>query len=158
MKVTVRTNDKVEAVARFHQRCTIPDRGLHHKTPPALSPIFQVYVARIDDPQQCCTSHRHLMGRTNGQWAAAKGAALRSTYALIRFVADATNRNGRPVLLLSRHLKRMSGVTVSYAKLMATVVQSEVRAGTASAVPITSAHSAENVGSADCRQVFVEKK
>jgi hypothetical protein len=38
------------------------------------------------------------------------------------------------------------------------VVESDVRAGTASAVPITAAHSAENVGSADCRQLFVEKK
>jgi len=38
------------------------------------------------------------------------------------------------------------------------VVETNVRAGTASAVPITAAHSAENVGTADCRQVFVEKK
>lgn len=32
------------------------------------------------------------------------------------------------------------------------------KAGTARAVPIIAAHSAENTGTADCKQIFVEKK
>jgi hypothetical protein len=32
------------------------------------------------------------------------------------------------------------------------------KAGTALAVPVTKSHSTENVGSADCHQVFVERK
>ena len=32
------------------------------------------------------------------------------------------------------------------------------KAGTAMAVPITQSHSAENIGPADCRAVFVERK
>jgi hypothetical protein len=32
------------------------------------------------------------------------------------------------------------------------------KAGTARAVPIITAHSAENTGTADCKQIFVEKK
>jgi hypothetical protein len=32
------------------------------------------------------------------------------------------------------------------------------KAGSASAVPVTAAHSAENVGTADCKQIFVERK
>jgi hypothetical protein len=32
------------------------------------------------------------------------------------------------------------------------------KAGTASAVPVIASHSAENVGSADCQQIFVERK
>jgi hypothetical protein len=36
--------------------------------------------------------------------------------------------------------------------------ENESKAGTASALPMIPAHSAENVGSADCKQVFFEKK
>lgn len=36
--------------------------------------------------------------------------------------------------------------------------QSDGKAGTARAVPVIPSHSAENVGTADCRQLFVEKK
>jgi len=32
------------------------------------------------------------------------------------------------------------------------------KAGTASAVPVIGSHSAENIGPADCRQIFVERK
>jgi hypothetical protein len=32
------------------------------------------------------------------------------------------------------------------------------KAGTAFAAPITASHSAENIGAADCKQIFVEKK
>ena len=32
------------------------------------------------------------------------------------------------------------------------------KAGTARAVPVIASHSAENVGTADCKQIFVEKK
>ena len=32
------------------------------------------------------------------------------------------------------------------------------KAGVASAVPVTPSHSAENIGDADCKQVFVERK
>jgi hypothetical protein len=32
------------------------------------------------------------------------------------------------------------------------------KAGTAGAVPVIASHSAENVGSADCQQIFVERK
>ena len=32
------------------------------------------------------------------------------------------------------------------------------KAGTANAVPVIASHSAENIGPADCRQVFVERK
>jgi hypothetical protein len=32
------------------------------------------------------------------------------------------------------------------------------KAGTARAVPIVGSHSAENIGQADCRQIFVERK
>jgi hypothetical protein len=35
---------------------------------------------------------------------------------------------------------------------------SDRKAGTAQAVPVIASHSAENVGTADCKQVFVEKK
>ena len=31
-------------------------------------------------------------------------------------------------------------------------------AGTASANPVIAAHAAENIGDADCKQIFVEKK
>jgi hypothetical protein len=34
----------------------------------------------------------------------------------------------------------------------------ESKAGTANAVPVIPSHSAENIGAADCRQVFVERK
>jgi hypothetical protein len=36
--------------------------------------------------------------------------------------------------------------------------ESKRKAGTSSAGPIVASHSAENIGSADCKQVFVEKK
>jgi len=32
------------------------------------------------------------------------------------------------------------------------------KAGSASAVPVIPSHSAENIGSADCQQIFVERK
>ena len=32
------------------------------------------------------------------------------------------------------------------------------KAGTSNAVPITASHSAENIGSADCQQILVERK
>jgi hypothetical protein len=32
------------------------------------------------------------------------------------------------------------------------------KAGTASAVPVIGSHSAENIGPADCKQVFIERK
>jgi hypothetical protein len=32
------------------------------------------------------------------------------------------------------------------------------KAGTAGAIPITASHSAENIGSTDCQQIFVERK
>ena len=32
------------------------------------------------------------------------------------------------------------------------------KAGTARAIPVVASHSAENTGSADCKQIFVEKK
>ncbi len=32
------------------------------------------------------------------------------------------------------------------------------KAGTANAVPVTPSHSAENIGPADCQQIFVERK
>lgn len=32
------------------------------------------------------------------------------------------------------------------------------KAGTANATPVTTSHSAENIGDADCKQIFVEKK
>jgi mannose-6-phosphate isomerase-like protein (cupin superfamily) len=34
----------------------------------------------------------------------------------------------------------------------------DAKAGTATPVPLTASHSAENTGAADCKQVFVEKK
>jgi len=37
-------------------------------------------------------------------------------------------------------------------------VERESKADTASAPPIVASHSAENIGNADCKQVFVEKK
>lgn len=37
-------------------------------------------------------------------------------------------------------------------------VASDGKAGTARAVPVITSHSAENVGNAECRQLFVEKK
>src|SRR5262245_30667768 len=36
--------------------------------------------------------------------------------------------------------------------------ESTGKAGTASAVPVIATHSAENIGPADCQQVFVERK
>ena len=36
--------------------------------------------------------------------------------------------------------------------------ESTNKAGTARAIPIISSHSAENTGSADCQQVFIERK
>ncbi len=36
--------------------------------------------------------------------------------------------------------------------------EGETKAGSARAVPVTGSHSAENIGSADCKQIFVEKK
>jgi hypothetical protein len=36
--------------------------------------------------------------------------------------------------------------------------ESERQAGTVQAVPVIASHSAENVGPADCKQIFVEKK
>jgi len=33
-----------------------------------------------------------------------------------------------------------------------------VKAGTANAVPVVASHSAENIGPADCQQIFVERK
>ena len=36
--------------------------------------------------------------------------------------------------------------------------EATVKAGTAAAVPIIAAHSAENTGPADCQQIFVERK
>lgn len=38
------------------------------------------------------------------------------------------------------------------------VVESISKAGTASAIPVIASHSAENVGTSDCKQLFVEKK
>jgi hypothetical protein len=38
------------------------------------------------------------------------------------------------------------------------VTESTSKAGTSRAVPIIGSHSAENTGSADCKQIFVEKK
>lgn len=37
-------------------------------------------------------------------------------------------------------------------------IEGEQKAGTAQAVPVIASHSAENVGPADCKQIFVEKK
>ena len=37
-------------------------------------------------------------------------------------------------------------------------VENAGKAGAASAVPVTASHSAENIGDADCKQVFVERK
>jgi hypothetical protein len=39
-----------------------------------------------------------------------------------------------------------------------TTRENNSKAGTANAVPIISSHSAENIGPADCRQIFVERK
>jgi hypothetical protein len=36
--------------------------------------------------------------------------------------------------------------------------ESVSKAGTANAVPIIASHSAENIGTANCKQIFVEKK
>jgi hypothetical protein len=36
--------------------------------------------------------------------------------------------------------------------------ETERKAGTADAVPVIASHSAENVGNADCKQIFFEKK
>ena len=36
--------------------------------------------------------------------------------------------------------------------------EGETKAGSARAVPVIGSHSAENTGSADCKQIFVEKK
>jgi hypothetical protein len=36
--------------------------------------------------------------------------------------------------------------------------EGETKAGSVRAVPVIASHSAENTGSADCKQVFVEKK
>jgi hypothetical protein len=36
--------------------------------------------------------------------------------------------------------------------------ESITKAGTASAVPVIGSHQAENVGTANCKQIFVEKK
>jgi hypothetical protein len=36
--------------------------------------------------------------------------------------------------------------------------ETERKAGTADAVPVIASHSAENVGAADCKQIFFEKK
>jgi hypothetical protein len=36
--------------------------------------------------------------------------------------------------------------------------EGETKAGSARAVPVIASHSAENIGNADCKQVFVEKK
>ena len=36
--------------------------------------------------------------------------------------------------------------------------ESDNKAGSVGAAPVTSGHSAENTGSADCKQIFVEKK
>ena len=36
--------------------------------------------------------------------------------------------------------------------------ESVTKAGTANAVPITASHTAENIATTDCKQVFVEKK
>lgn len=36
--------------------------------------------------------------------------------------------------------------------------EGETKAGSARAVPVTASHSAENIGSTDCKQIFVEKK
>ena len=38
------------------------------------------------------------------------------------------------------------------------VVANNVKAGTAAAAPIVASHQAENVGTAECKQIFVEKK
>lgn len=37
-------------------------------------------------------------------------------------------------------------------------VETVGRAGSARAIPVIAAHSAENIGNADCKQLFVEKK
>lgn len=37
-------------------------------------------------------------------------------------------------------------------------MENDAKAGTASAVPVVPAHSAENIGGTDCKQIFVEKK
>lgn len=39
-----------------------------------------------------------------------------------------------------------------------TTRETDSKADTANAVPIIASHSAENVGAADCKQIFVEKK
>jgi hypothetical protein len=36
--------------------------------------------------------------------------------------------------------------------------EGETKAGSVRAVPVIASHSAENTGSADCKQIFVEKK
>jgi hypothetical protein len=36
--------------------------------------------------------------------------------------------------------------------------ESTGKAGTANAVPVIASHSAENIGTAECKQIFVEKK
>jgi hypothetical protein len=38
------------------------------------------------------------------------------------------------------------------------VGENEAKAGTVTAVPVIASHSAENVGTADCRQIFFERK
>jgi hypothetical protein len=38
------------------------------------------------------------------------------------------------------------------------VREAENKVGTANAAPVTAGHSAENTGSADCKQIFVERK
>lgn len=38
------------------------------------------------------------------------------------------------------------------------VIDNEGKAGTANATPIVASHQAENVGTADCKQIIVEKK
>jgi len=37
-------------------------------------------------------------------------------------------------------------------------MERESKAGTVTAVPVIASHSAENTGTADCKQIFVEKK
>ncbi len=38
------------------------------------------------------------------------------------------------------------------------VVENNTKAGTAGAVPVIASHQAENIGTTDCKQIFVEKK
>jgi hypothetical protein len=63
--------------------------------------------------------------------------------------------HGHPVPSVVYHVTDCS--TKLYASDGKTM-ENNSKAGTASAVPIIGSHSAENIGPADCRQIFVERK